>query len=537
MASECFTSVPATCAPAVTGRLLNAFTVRYNTATQDVSAASPPHPTNGDLALADKCGSYSKSVEQDNPGKVNLAAFAKFKTAIDSGKFSDFELIPMGFPIGTNGNKLNGPMASYSVAMQGFDYSLFGNPPVPAPPAVASKAYATELVELYWCSLLRDVAFTDYALTPTAHEAAAELSSLPAYGGPKAGAAVTPELLFRGVFAGESFGPYISQLLLTPTMFGAAPFDQRYITYRPGIDYMTDQTSWFQVQKGIPTGYTNQKDSVPRYLHDGRGLAAWTHVDELYQAYFTAYLALESLAWAPNPGNPYKGSNTQKPFGTFGGPDIAAVLGAVAKYALNAVWYQKWVVHLRHRPEAGAGLVHLINGGATFNAVPDPIVFHSKALAHSQAKHHSSLLSQPFPEGSPTHPAYPTGHGTVGGACITALKFFYSGSDKFPAPVLPSSDGLALAPWSGQPGTGTLPTSGPGGLDLNGELAKLAHNITFGHGLHGGIHWRSDSDISMLLGEACAISFLEDLVCTYAEPVQITITLLDGTTTHTFKNT
>jgi hypothetical protein len=98
---------------------------------------------------------------------------------------------------------------------------------------------------------------------------------------------------------------------------------------------------------------------------------------------------------------------------------------------------------------------------------------------------------------------------------------------------MPSSDGLALVPWSGQPGTGAVP---PGGdLDLNGELAKLAHNITFGHGLHGGIHWRSDSDSSMLLGEACAISFLADLVCTYAEPVKITITLLDGTT-HTFQN-
>jgi hypothetical protein len=275
---------------------------------------------------------------------------------------------------------------------------------------------------------------------------------------------------------------------------------------------------------------------VPPYLHNGRGLAAWTHVDELYQAYFTAYLVLESLAWGTNPGNPYRTSKTQKPFGTFGGPDIAAVLGTIAKYALNAVWYQKWVVHLRHRPEAGAALVHLINSGAHFDASPDPLVFHSNALTKSKARYNTSLLSQPFPEGSPTHPAYPTGHGTVGGACITALKFFYDGTAKFSSPVLPSSDGLGLVPWSGQPGTGAVPSGGVTALDLNGELAKLAHNITFGHGLHGGIHWRSDSDSSMLLGEACAISFLEDLVCTYAEPVKITITLLDGTTTHTFTN-
>ena len=267
-----------------------------------------------------------------------------------------FEAVPLG---GTA--KLNDPMASYAWAMQGADCSLFGAPagpmpPVPAPPGIASKEWATELVELYWCSLLRDVAFTDYATNPLAVEAAAELSTLQTYAGPNAGSAVTPELLFRGAFEGETVGPYVSQLLLTPTVFGAAPFDQRYITYRPGVDYMTDMATWFDVQQGISTGYTNQKDATPRTLHNGRGLAAWTHVDELYQAYFTAYLVLESLGFPANPTSPYVAAKKQKPFGTFGGPDVAAVLGAVAKYALNAVWYQKWVVHLRHRPEAGGGL-------------------------------------------------------------------------------------------------------------------------------------------------------------------------------------
>ena len=225
-----------------------------------------------------------------------------------------------------------------------------------------------------------------------------------------------------------------------------------------------------------------------------------------------------------NPGSPYKASVTQKPFGTFGGPDIAAVLAQVAKYALSAVWYQKWVVHLRHRPEAGAGIVHLIKHGHTFDASPHANVFNSHALAASHAKYGTYLLSQPFPEGSPTHPAYPTGHGTVGGACITILKFFYDGDWIFANPQMPSHDGSALTPWTAQPGTGMAGT-----LDLNGELAKLARNITFGHGLHGGIHWRSDSDASMLLGEAVALSFLQDLACSYAEKFSITIKKLDGT--------
>ena len=31
------------------------------------------------------------------------------------------------------------------------------------------------------------------------------------------------------------------------------------------------------------------------YLHDGRGLAAYTHDDVLYQSYFVAYLVLDTL--------------------------------------------------------------------------------------------------------------------------------------------------------------------------------------------------------------------------------------------------
>lgn len=523
MASSCGSPVPPPCLPpAVTDpRLLDNFTRRFNTATAQALTASEPHPVNGDLALSDKCGSYSKGIKQAGHGKVDLTAFAKLQTAINTGTFSAFELVPKG---GTA--KQNGPMGAYARVFCGADSSAFGTPSVPAAPAVSSPLYATELVELYWASLLRDVAFTDYLNSSVARDAADELSSAPQYQGPKDGAGrVTAELLFRGNFPGETVGPYVSQLLLTPTNFGAAPFDQRYITYRAGIDYMTDPQSWFQVQQGIATGFTNQPESTPRYLHDGRGFAAWTHVDELYQAYFTAYLVLQSLGVGANPTGPYATAQAQKPFGTFGGPDIAAVLGEVAKCALNAVWYQKWVVHLRHRPEAGAGLVHFINEGDSFDATPDPFVFNSNGLQASFSKYKSYLLSQPFPEGSPTHPAYPTGHGTVAGACITALKFFYDADHYvFPHPVMPSYDGTSLLPWSGQPGTGAA-----GALTLNGELHKLAHNVSFGHGIHAGIHWRSDTDSSILLGEAVALRFLKDLACSYKESVSVTFTKIDGT--------
>jgi len=530
MPTDCTKPVPSTCIPvAVTDpRVLDCFSRRFNAATRDALIPPVTHTPNGDENLADKCATYSKCILQDSPGKVNIPAFNAFRNAIDTGSFADFQALTMGGP-----RTLNGPMGSYAYAFVGADGSQFGDMDVPTPPKLDSDQYATELIELYWCALLRDVAFTGYHKSQIAHHACHELSNSADYQGPTDSGKVTPALLFRGNFHGEEIGPYISQFFLTPTMFGAAPFDQKYVTYKPNIDYMTDLASWFAVQNGQPTGAANQNDPTLRYLHDGRGLAAFTHVDELYQSYFTAYLVLNSLA-APNrfnPGNPYTGSTTQNGFGTFGGPDISAVLGQVAKLALNSCWYQKWVVHLRHRPESGGGLVHLIKtGAATFDGSPLPRALNSHAVLANFDKYGTYLLSQPFPEGSPSHPAYPTGHGAVGGACITVLKFFFNGDLVLSNPQVPALNGTELEPWNYNPATGK-----PGLLTVNGELHKLAHNVTFGHGLHGGIHWRSDSDVSMQLGEAVAIRFLDDLVCTYAEPINITIAKLDGST-HTFTN-
>jgi hypothetical protein len=75
-----------------------------------------------------------------------------------------------------------------------------------------------------------------------------------------------------------------------------------------------------------------------------------------------------------------------------------------------------------------------------------------------------------------------------------------------------------------------------GPLTVNGELHKLAHNISFGHGIHAGIHWRSDTDYSILLGEQVAIHFLLDWMYSYEEDFDIAITLMDGVTTQHFKN-
>ncbi len=510
-------------------RVTQSYNLRVRAALRESRITVPPHTTNGDEALyADKSGTYSKGILQDGIGLVNPAAFESFRKAIDSGTFEAFENVITGGP-----RTQNGPLGGDVFFLEGCDCVQLGNAPspsiqinqivVPPAPALASAAYGTELVELYWASLLRDIAFTDYASNPIGVQAANELTQMPTYAGPRDGFGnVTPDLLFRGPYPGDTAGPYMSQLAIRPTYLGAQPLTQQLVTYLPNVDYVTDPTTFQQVQNGIDTGLQNQLDPQLRYLRDGRALGAYTHVDVLFQAYFTAFLVLATLGTPANPGNPYLGSTKQNGFGTFGGPDVVSTLAAVARLALNNVWYQKWSIHLRHRPESGGAIVRqiLTGQGGTLQGHVNDNVLNSQAVQSSFNRYGDYFLSQAFPEGSPTHPAYPTGHGAVAGACITVLKFFFDGNFVVPNPVVPASDGLSLLPYTG---------SDASQLTVNGELNKLANNISFGHGIHAGIHWRSDTSSSIQLGEAVAISMLQDRAPLYAEKFSVRLTKIDGT--------
>lgn len=445
-------------------RVAAAYQLRMSEAARDAMMGPAVNVDNGDMSrYADKGGTYTKALPHDDYGRVDPSAFDTFEAALESGKFSDFGKILMG---GTR--TLNGPQGALAFDLETMDNVQFGQPVVPPAPAVASDQTATELVEHYWASLLRDVPFTAYGSSTTAVQAATELGALPAYAGPRnAQGQVTPELLFRGGFPGETLGPYVSQFLLQPTFLGSQPISQQQWTYLPGIDYGTDFASWLDIQNGVDTGLRNQMDPQYRFRRNGRDLAAETHMDVLFQEYFIACLLLASINATPpgsfttggapfNPGNPYNNSTTQNGFGTFGWPDAAAAIEEVAVKALNAVWYQKWCVHLRPRPEAVAGIVHLLKTGQAnrTDVTLSPVVLNSQGLQQSCNKYGTYLLAQAFPEGSPAHPSYPTGHGTVAGACITVLSSM--AISRFPIPSCPRP---TVSRWSLTPAP--MPASSP----------------------------------------------------------------------------
>lgn len=503
--------------------------------------STPPnlqHPTNNDEALyANKAASYSKGLPHHSDGTVVLSAFQAMLRALDSEKPSHFDAIPLG-----GNRKLTNPQSGVAFDMEGPDSHALVQPPAPA---FASREEAAEIAENYWMALLRDVPFSDYGSHPTATAAAADLTNFGAsFKGAKNGSGiVTPALLFRGLTPGDKAGPYISQYFYLPCPFGTNVVEQRIVTAAPyatagngsaggGRDYMTTFSDWLAIQNGTNPPSGDITDPIQRYMRMGRDIGQWVHIDVLFQGYFQAFLVLAGLGAPFDDGNPYNGNPTQAGFGTFGGPHIATLLCEVATRALKAVWYQKWFVHRRLRPETFAGRIEYnrTHAGA-FNVHPS--INSSPALA--AVKQHNEqfngtgngtyLLPMAFPEGSPTHPAYGAGHATVAGACVTILKAWFKESTRLVdlgvTPVQPTDDGFGLVTYLG---------GDAGNLTVGGELNKIASNVAIGRDI-AGVHWRSDATESLKLGEQLAIGILRDQRACYNENFGgFRLTKFDGTT-------
>lgn len=324
-----------------------AFRVRSQAALREKRLPIPDHPTNGDEEIyPNKIGNYSKGLMHNELGEVNLGAYQALKDALSSGRFADFEAIPLGCPDSTGQRKLVNPLAGLAFDLEGADSHHFAIPPAPA---FSSAHQAAEITELYWQALLRDVPFSAYETHPLAEMAAADLSRLSDFRGPKQGRSVTPQTLFRGFTPADLSGPYVSQFLLRAVPFGVQFIDQRMHTVMPGFDWMTEYSEWLNVQRGCSPSASVQLDPAHRYIRNGRDLDRWVNLDVLYQAYFNAAQILITppdvtdaetgggMGAPPNAGNPYNNSRTQTGFGTFGGPHINVLVAEVGTRALKAV--------------------------------------------------------------------------------------------------------------------------------------------------------------------------------------------------------
>jgi hypothetical protein len=100
------------------------------------------------------------------------------------------------------------------------------------------------------------------------------------------------------------------------------------------------------------------------------------------------------------------------------------------------------------------------------------------------------------------------------------LKALFDDSFVIPDPVTLGSDGVSVIPYTG---------ADAGQLTVGGELNKLAANVAIGRNF-AGIHYRSDYEQSLTLGERVAITALRDRKLTFNEDFGgFAFTRFDGT--------
>lgn len=456
---------------------------------------------------------------------------------------------------------LENPQSGFAFHLEGADPQRLCMPPAPC---FASKAEVAELAELYWMALTRDVPFTRYGNDPIIAAAVDDLNShfRPYLSRHLPPGNLNPQTIFRGPTAGDQVGPHISQFLLLDVPYGAQVIPAAIRTLLPSIDFLTNWDEWLAVQNGCDAEQSNC-DPVLRLIRSGRDIAQYVHVDRDYNAFFNAcHLLLygreplRRCEASPGLGVPFgpclpygnslapveeefpDKSRNQIGQGTFGDQHVKSVLVGATFRAFNAVWFQKWMVHRRLRPEEFGGRVHLEvlrrEGDPAGQLFPvNPILFDSTLFTDGLLFAHTALqnanIRQPtrdflgrpsndgtyllptaYAEGSPLHPSYGSGHSTVSGCLATILKAFFHNDWIFPSPVEANEDGTSLRLYTGPDA---------GALTVAGELDKLASNIGIGR-MWGGVHWRSDHEESLILGEQMAISILCDQRNTFNEPFE-----------------
>jgi hypothetical protein len=519
-------------------RRRQAYALRENTAGYYRSSHSPRHRNNGDestYANLNFYASFTKGLPHDTNGEVDPAAYAALLAALQSGEPRDFESIPLGSANRPKPQRLLlvNPQAGLAFDLEGIDPHQ-----VTIQPAYAfnSAGEIGEIAENYWMALCRDIPFHDYDTDATIQAAAADLSTYAQFDGPKEAVGgvrkVTPRSIFRG-FAGDLVGPYLSQFMILPIPYGAQQTAPQLAFGLPDQDFMIAESDWLSVQRGIaPAGPAVAPLAQPHLFRNGRDLGQYVHIDELYQAYLNACLLMITpknrggFAAPLDNGNPYGTSQTQTGFGTLGEPNFKTIVTEVATRALKAVWFQKWFVHRRLRPEAFGGRLHFhFAHGRNYDFHAGELVkLQAGPLQRVHAQNNTWLLPMAFPEGCPVHPAYGAGHATVAGACVTVLKAMFREEVRLVGdlgiqPMVPNSAGTALVPYTG---------ADAGQMTIGGELNKLAGNVGLGRDF-AGVHWRSDYTESVKLGEQIALYFLQDYFRMFNEDVSCTVTRFDGT--------
>ena len=480
-------------------RQMAAFRIRQAAAQAYLDEQEPLHRSNGDEArYPDKRASFAKTLPHNEAGEVDPEAFAAFVSVLSSGDPNGFETIPRD---GNAETDLNNPQATYAFDLVGLDSAATSLDP---PPTFSSALMATEMAEVYWLALTRDVPFRDYETDALVAAAVADMNAFTEPLTSGTGTKWTPATVFRGETRGDIIGPHLSQFLWLDIPYGIKTIEQRYTVPSRGQSFLTNYAEWLACQRGARPGSRLAFDATPRFICSARELAEYVHRDFSFQSYMNAALIMLALGKdALSPTNPYCDSRTQFGDITLGSKNVLSLVAQAALLGQKGAYFHKWLVHRRLRPECFAGRIETHAGGRRQYDLHSDIL-RCDAVARVKLQYGTRLLPVAFPEGCPTHPSYPAAHACNAGACATILKAFFNANYVLPDPVEATADGSARELWRGA------------ALTLGNEIDKLATNIALGRDA-AGVHYRSDSIRGLFVGEQQALGLLRDYSRTYNE--------------------
>ena len=381
-----------TSCPAGETRRQLAYENRASVAYSQYLRAVPCHVNNEDEAelTPEYIGQFTKGMQHDANGVPSASNYQELLTAIANTSPSNFEAISRGF---NASRKYVNPQAGLFLHLVGADTASLTMPPAPK---FTSNEMGSEYVELAWMALARDVPFDQFGNEPITQAAIVELESLVDYKGIKP---VTGSNLFRSPFVGCTIGPYISQFMYMDAYYAKLKISQKLNPPIANKDFMVDWDEFLRVQNGVAPSEILMLNGTERYIITPRDIASYVQKDMNYQAFHIASMILLDMDAPLNPTNPYLQSLNQEGFATFGPQMITSMLAQISRMALDTVWYQKWFVHRRLRPEAYGGyLDRTKNSIQTFPVNGQAL--NSQAVSDIFTKHGSYLLPQAFPEGN-----------------------------------------------------------------------------------------------------------------------------------------
>lgn len=486
--------------------------VRNALQSDNLRRSFPSNPNDFSKDVAPYTTNFTKGLPHNEFGEVDPAAYKKLLTALRSGRPADFERITLG-----GAKRLKNPLAAHAVSFDTLDAYQYRFSK--APPAVGSSTMAAEVAELYWMALNRDTNFTDYGTNAVTSAAASDLTQFSSGAQPKSNGAVTTDLLYRINLQDGLTGPFISQLLYADIPLGNRVINHKIRTVVANTDYLTSFDAWKNIQDGMLIG-NDAFDPTDRYVRNGRDLAECFHNDRFPHIFEQLGFILQFGYGIPfSGGHPYNRYSKTTGFATFDYFHLQCLLAEVAKRAMWTEFVRKWQVWRRLRPEEYGGLVHnkIVNSRDSGIALD---ILLSDSLDRTFSKYGSYLLPQAYPEGSPGHPAYGSGHSVAAGACATILKMWFDEEAEIPSPKVASADGLSLVNYTGPDA---------GALTVRSEINKYAYNVAQGR-MFSGVHYRSDTEEGLLLGEQVAITYMENQRRAFSEKFDFTFTRFNGTT-------